>query len=236
MKWVLEQDRFLLREVEGFEAMTATRSVPLSSGALQVRDLRQPVERMVRRPAAVVGMEQVHGKSVRVVAEGKDAIVPACDGLVTDQPGVVLTMRSADCLPLIALDPVRRVVGLAHAGWRGIRSGIPGQLVDVFLSRFRSAAGDIQIAIGPGIGPCCYEVGPEFEEWFSSQMEIRNERRFLDLKKAAVARLIRAGLSSAQIVSSPWCSSCERELCFSYRRDGAETGRMMTCAMILSSS
>ncbi len=215
MKWILQRDRFYLQGMAGVEVATTTRSVPLPLSLTSVHEVRPGVEQAVTGPAAVVGMEQVHGKRVEVVEEAKDAWVPACDGLVTDRPGVALVVRSADCLPLIAFDPVRRVVGAAHGGWRGVKAGIPQQLVALFLSKFQCVAGDIRVAIGPAIGPCCYEVGLEFEGRFPGHLQIREEKRF--------------------IVQAPWCSSCERELCFSYRREGAAAGRMITCAMLSSS-
>ena len=235
MKWVLRGDRFYVEGSAGLEAATTTRRVLLPLSLKDVCQVRRSVEQGVTRPAAVMAMEQVHGKRVEVVTEVRDELVPICDGLVTDRPGLALTMRSADCLPLIAFDPIHRVVGLAHAGWRGVKAGMPEQLVSAFVSHFQSSASDLQVAIGPGIGPCCYEVGSEFDQFFPGQIEIRSGKRFLDLKKMAVAQLNRAGVSSGQIVLSPWCSSCESELCFSYRREGAAAGRMITCAMLSSS-
>ncbi len=236
MKWILQRDRFYVQGMAGAEVATTTRSVPLPLSMKTVHEVRPGVEQVVTGSAAVVGMEQVHGMRVEVIEEAQDAWVPACDGLVTDRPGVALVVRSADCLPLVAFDPVRRVVGAAHAGWRGGKAGIPQQLGSLFLSRFHSVVGDIRVAIGPAIGPCCYEVGPEFDGWFPGHLQIRDERRFLDLRKAALAQLLQAGILSEQIVQAPWCSSCERELCFSYRREGAAAGRMITCAMLSSSS
>ena len=225
MDWKLEGDRFLWSGAEGIVGFTATRRFTVPAGTVQPDQLRRLVERLGIRPSAVVAMEQVHGGTVRVV-ESEDAVVPGCDGLITDRPGVLLTMRSADCLPIIAVDPGGCRVGLAHAGWRGVRAGLPSQLVRAVGST------DLRIGIGPGIGSCCYEVGPEFESWFPRYLQKSGRGRTLDLKQAAVAQLVEAGVAEDRIAVAPWCTSCSVDHCVSYRRDGAVVPRMMTCAMI----
>ena len=84
-----------------------------------------------------------------------------CDGLVTDEPEVVLLLRFADCVPLIVYDPVRHAVGVVHAGWRGTVAGIARSLVRAMADAFGSRANDLIAGVGPAIGPCCYQVGPE---------------------------------------------------------------------------
>ena len=226
MNWSLKGDRFVLEGVPGVSIFTTTRRYLLPDGLPAPVELRDFVERVGHAPAAVVGMEQVHGATIRLVNQVSDAVLPKCDGLVTNQPRVALTLRSADCLPLIAYDPFQRVVGVAHAGWRGVKARIPEQLVGAM------ERSQVLVGIGPGIGPCCYAVGKEFEEWFGAHLRTRNGTRYLDLGEAATAQLVNAGVPHENIYPAPWCTSCETDNCHSYRRDGAAAGRMLTCAML----
>ncbi len=194
--------------------------------------MRSAAARLGLSPDAVVGMEQVHGGIVRVVDRARDAVVPGCDGLVTDCPSTMLVMRSADCLPVVAYDPVRKAVGVAHAGWKGLKSGIAERLVDALKSRFGTAPEAVCVGIGPGIGSCCYKVGAEFEEWFPGHLKPVNGKHFLDLKAAATDQLVSAGIQKGRVFASPWCTSCFSKECFSYRRSGPGGGRLLTCVML----
>ena len=227
MDWKLKPEGFVLEGIPGFVVLTTGRDGGMPAGRFQVEDLRRVVERAGLRPKAVIGMGQVHGAVVRRVEGGSNEVVAGCDGLVTGRPEVALVARSADCLPIVVWDPVRRVIGVAHAGWRGIRAWVARGLVEELGS------GELQAAIGPGIGPCCYEVGPEFEEWFPQQVVRRQGKRFLDLRGAACSQLMRAGVAEGNIQVAGWCTACTPEHCHSYRRDGAAAGRMATVAMML---
>ena len=189
--------------------------------------LRRFVEEAGFKPRAVAGMQQVHEARIEPVREDQDVVLSSCDGLVTDRPGVALVVRTADCLPVVAWDARRRKLGVAHAGWRGLRAGI--------LKRFVESMGsaDLEIGIGPGIGPCCYEVGPEFEAWFPGHLQRKQPNSFLlDLVGAAKAQMAEAGVAPGRIPAAEWCTACSPELCHSFRRDGAAAGRMLTIAMI----
>lgn len=115
-------------------------------------------------PETVVKNHQVHGKAVRVIASPEEAVplsqpgtFPA-DALVTDVPGVCLTVFSADCIPVLFFDPVRRVVGAAHAGWRGTAAGIAYETARTMVEQYGCAPENLLAAIGPGISPCCFET------------------------------------------------------------------------------
>ena len=106
---------------------------------------------------------QTHSDIVRVVTEADCAGLchrdyPECDGLVTNDPGVALTVFTADCTPLLFHDPVTGAVGAAHAGWRGTAAGIAANVVDTMISAFGCKRSDIRAAIGPNIGQCCFET------------------------------------------------------------------------------
>ncbi len=233
MHWTLDSDRFIFNGLQTAVAFTTTRRSGILPGPVAAADLRQVADRFGLQPAAVVGMEQVHGAFIQTVQESEDAVLAGCDGLVTDQPGVMLAVRCADCLPLIAYHPGRRLLGVAHAGWRGIQAGIPTRLMEAMRSVSFSLA-DCHVAIGPRIGPCCYEVGPEFEDWFPEELQTRKGVRFLDLGKAVVRQLVKAGVPGESVVQAPWCTACTPDHCHSHRRQGPEAGRMVTAAMIIN--
>jgi len=172
---------------------------------------------------------QVHGpkveeaRSLGLVTPGTR--YPACDGLVTSERAVALMLLTADCLPIaLARTSGGRRLAVLHAGWRGLLAGIAGAGVDALC-------GKAAAAIGPGIGPCCYEVGEEvaapFRERFGDEVAPDGH---LDLPRAAEIALREAGVT--EIERSPHCTSCEPELFFSHRRDEGRTGRQGVVAAL----
>jgi purine-nucleoside/S-methyl-5'-thioadenosine phosphorylase / adenosine deaminase len=146
---------------------------------------------------------QVHG--TRVVVDGQD--IEEADGQVISDRGVAAIVLVADCLPVALAGPER--VGVVHAGWRGLAAGIMEAGVE--------AAGAACAAIGPGIGPCCYEVGHDVRAVFGTS------ERTLDLKAIARSRLEAAGVR--EIHDCALCTACDAERFFSHRRDSGVTGR-----------
>ncbi len=232
MSWVLADTHCRLEGWAGATVFTTTRRLKVSAAPADVAVLRAVTERCGEQPSIVLGMEQVHGGHVIVATDTRDAIIPACDGLVTDRTGVALVMRSADCLPIIAYDPTRRLIGLAHAGWRGVKARLPAQLVMVLTRRCGSRPTDLRLAIGLGIGPCCYAVGPEFDPWFPGALQVRAGQRFLDLAAAVRAQVAPFGIPVQAIEVAPWCTACTPAHCESYRRDGAGAGRLLTTVLL----
>ena len=113
-----------------------------------------------RETDSVVHAHLVHGATVaRVTTAENGTWVHHVDGLISDQPGCVLTMSFADCAPILLYDPVHRAIGLGHAGWKGAVADLPGALVRAMSQQFGSDPADLLAAVGPCIGPCCYEVG-----------------------------------------------------------------------------
>ena len=181
---------------EGFEA-------PDSAWRGQVDDFVR--KNLAPPPSKVVIPDQVHGsRVVRVDAGGGACEAPTCDGLVTASPGVVIGVNTADCIPLLAVSDGARVVGAAHCGWRGVASGI----VRSFVHEMRAALADgmpngdaglegAVFLLGPSVGACCYEVGPDFLDAFGERdvevcaTALGGRTRF-DLRKLVAMRL--AGL------------------------------------------
>jgi YfiH family protein len=167
-------------------------------------------------PEQVVFARQVHGTDlIEHPSEVREA-----DGHVVRGPGVVPLVFVADCLPVALAGP--KGAAMVHAGWRGLAGGI--------VAAGAEAVEATSAAIGPGIGPCCYEVGEEVLEAFSDLGEGVAEGRMLDLPEVARRQLARAGVE--RVESAGLCTSCEPELFFSHRRDEGRTGRQGGLAWI----
>jgi len=174
---------------------------------------------------------QRHG-AVVARAEPRGIVTPGtvyehCDGLWSDEPGRAMLLLMADCLPIAIarLDDRRPAVAILHAGWRGLLAGIAAAGVRAL------GGGRLVAAIGPGIGPCCYEVGEEvaapFREAFGDDV-VREAR--LDLWTSAERALRAAGV--VQVDRFDLCTSCEERRFFSHRRDGGRTGRQGVIAYV----
>jgi YfiH family protein len=184
------------------------------------------------RREALVTARQVHGGHVAEVgAADAGAILPATDALVSDEPGVALLLRFADCVPLVLYDPRRRAIGLAHAGWRGMVAGVVPNTVAALHSAFGCRPADLVVGLGPAIGPCCYEVGAdvivEVERLFGRSSDLLRRqpdgRVHLDLPGAVRWQLQRRGV--VQIEDSGLCTSCHCDEFYSHRARKGHTGR-----------
>ena len=164
--------------------------------------------------------KQIHSDRVlKVESEGAQG---EGDALISDRPGLALTVRTADCLPILIADPKNRAVAAVHAGWRGVVSQIAPKAVEAMTREFGTRPGDVIVAIGPGIGPCCFEVGPEVAAQFGL-----SGRTKVDLVSTVCRQLRRNGVSPGQINASGLCSYCDSQLFESYRRDREQAGRMI---------
>lgn len=191
-------------------------------------------------PSAATCAEQVHGKAVTVVKaedSGRGAArfedsIPGADALITNVSGPVLSLFFADCVPVFIVDPVRRAIGLAHAGWKGTALSIAFETVRAMQREFGTNPAECLAAVGPSIGRCCYDVSTDVAEAvFSAAEDDRVVARAgqkkirLDLKLANWFILRKSGIPEANIAVSELCTACEADDFFSYRRDGS-TGRM----------
>lgn len=185
----------------------------------------------------LIAPRQVHSAAVAVHRAG-DAVPDGGaydgDGVVTDDPGAVLMVLAADCAAVLVHDPVRRVVGAVHSGWRGAAGAIAAVGVRAMSEAFGSRPADVVAGIGPAIGRCCYEVGPEVVEAVAAVTPLAAAaladplpagKARLDLTAAVVAQLEAAGVPRGQIGSAGFCTSCRTDLFYSHRREGEPTGR-----------
>jgi YfiH family protein len=173
-------------------------------------------------------LKQVHGCRVQTAPwEGR----PEADASVSDTAGLVLGIETADCQPILFVEPVNRRVAAAHAGWRGTAGGVARETVAAMVAR-GSRPADVVAILGPSIGACCYEVGEELRAEFGPQggdffRPGPRGKPHLDVRAANVRQLEQAGLTPDHIHHVADCTMCRADLYHSYRREGKGAGRMI---------
>lgn len=181
-----------------------------------------------------VAMEQIHGTYVaKVKKRDSGRVLSEIDGLITDGPQLYLGVNAADCVPLFFYDPVRKLIGIIHAGWKGTLGNIAAHTIKK-LQGLKSNPLDIRVAIGPYIGGCCYMVSQDraklFLQLFSDEKTVfqSEDNWHIDLGRANKNQLIKCGLLEEHIDSFITCTSCQNDLFFSYRKDSKWTfGEML---------
>ena len=190
-------------------------------------------DRLEAPPTSVRTLRQTHGRVVRIADEeaGDDA---AGDGLVTDRPGVMIGIWTADCVPVHLVAPRARVAAAVHCGWRGSAAGIIPAVLDLLERRWGVKANDAEAGLGPAIGGCCYEVGEEVRGAFVARagarfgevgFATRGGRLFLDLRGFLEEELRGLGLARVERVGP--CTACRPDLLHSYRKHGGGAGRQL---------
>ena len=193
----------------------------------------------------LLSVKQVHGTDALIVdrpLSGADRFEGGWDALVTDQPGVTVVVRTADCVPVLIYDRRRRAVGAVHAGWRGALAGVVPKTIQSLASRFAVQARDLMVSIGPSAGPCCYEVDQAVlaplrqsrTDWTSLLRADRDGRANLDLKALVRRQAAETGIPAEQITVVNVCTICHPALFYSYRRDGRVNGTMLNGITLVS--
>lgn len=248
---LLRSDLIAAPFVHGFTTRAGGVSAPpfdtLNLGAkwgdepARVSENRRRLERAVGVPIFVA--RQVHGTGIARVRAGDDPAALAqieADGICSDSPGAAVGVFVADCVPALVVDPRTGSFAAVHAGWRGTVAGVLPAAVRALESHFGARAEDLRVALGPAIGPCCFEVGPEVVAAFEALVPDARARRIVlpspraaagkanvDLKAANRLLLERAGVAPAAIDAGPECTHCDRARFFSFRRDGGGIGQLM---------
>lgn len=190
---------------------------------------------------AVRFARQAHGTACLVVDGAPPGLVGTGDALVTGARGCPLAVFTADCLAVVLAEPAQGVLALAHAGWRGTIAGLLGELVRTLSARLGVRPERLSAAIGPSIGPCCYEVdepvvGPlrrAFPADWARWVEPRGPGKWqLDLWRASADQLATAGVPAERIWNPRLCTACRRDLFFSYRKEGGG-GRLAALALLV---
>lgn len=189
----------------------------------------------------MVTVNQVHGENIIIVDEEnyKGLRSAEADGLITNKPGIAVGIETADCVPVLLVDPVTPAVAAVHAGWRSTVKKIVQKAVLMMQKEFGSDPSSMLAAIGPAIGPECYEVddpvmGPvreAFPFWKEVSLPRAQDKWSLDLVKLNRMELVQAGIPEQSVYSVGLCTSCNPGLFYSFRREG-RTGRMLSVIMI----
>jgi hypothetical protein len=204
----------------------------------------------------LTAMKQIHSDVVRLF-RAQSAEPCKGDASIANRPGLLLGVQTADCVPILLVDPKKRAVAAVHAGWRGTLARIVEKTVGRLQLEFGSKPADLLAAMGPGIGPCCYEVSADFVSKFSAQFadaasyfdeprsgEEPNPLQWLNrappghqpppknvhlnLRKANHSQLIAAGVRLQNIFIADLCTACRTDLLFSYRKEGPRSGRLLS--------
>lgn len=240
--WRIAAWNAIPRLVHGFLG----RAHGLGPGSFDLATIRARLRDAGEAPRVVLATRQVHGATVVApdhaawaTAGWHDppAALPEGDALVSASADVVLTMRTADCVPVLLVAPPARAVAAVHAGWRGLDAGVVEGAIASLRDRYGARADTVEAAIGPAIGGCCYEFGAEHHRRFVDRYGPEAERAWrptaagrglLDLRMLVALALAGAGLDRASIHTVGPCTAEHPDVLHSYRRDGAGAGRQLS--------
>jgi YfiH family protein len=193
-------------------------------------------------PYAIVSVKQVHGRDALIVDKPVEAGMTfdgEWDAVITNQPGVLVTVRTADCVPVLVHDPIHNVVAAIHSGWRGSVAGIVPRTLVMMQQTFESAAESMYVAIGPSAGLCCYEVDEPvlepiraFSFWPSVVRETGQGRALLDLRAFICSQAQAAGIRDENMWTVDLCTICQPNVFHSYRREGIAKQTMSSGIML----
>ncbi|MEI8011180.1 MAG: peptidoglycan editing factor PgeF [Candidatus Omnitrophota bacterium] len=208
--------------MKGDPLSAAYVSTSLQAGYLQ--------DRGILLDQGIVLPKQVHGDVIWRVTAGdasRSGLVEA-DAVVTDVPGLPLAVRTADCLPALLYDPVRRVIAAVHAGWKSTRLDILTKTVGLLRTAYDVDPQNIRVAIGPCIRRAACEVGPEFMDYFP-QDTVKTDAGFrFDIAGANIRQLLHSGVKSGNIFDSGLCTFSDAARFHSFRRDADRSGRILS--------
>ena len=171
----------------------------------------------------LVSTELIHGNNVEVVdRSNKGQIIADSDGLVTDQKNLFLCITAGDCVPIYFYDHKKEIIGIVHAGWRGVVKNIAGSLIEKMTNEYQAKPEDIVVYIGPHLKKCHFEVKQDVKDQFEDYPNfiiVDNNRIMIDLLGIIKKQLTEAGVNESNINTSDLCTYCEEDRYFSYRRD-----------------
>jgi len=209
-----------------------------------IRQNRDKFKSLFPQESSFVSVLQVHGSNILDIKERKDigwdsldSTIQA-DALVTATPSVVLTILTADCVPILLFDKKMRVIAAVHAGWRGTADNIIVKTLEYMKNFYHSNPTDIIASIGPAIEECCYEidssVASKFQKYPQFVIDKTDDKFMLDLKGINREQMIEFGVKKSSIDTIELCTSCENSKLFSYRKECGCTGRFISAIMLNS--
>lgn len=177
----------------------------------------------------IVSADLVHGTTISIVDEkDKGKIIPNTDALITDKQNIFLTVTVGDCAPVYFFDKKKKIIGLAHAGWRGVAKNISMSMINKMTTEFRSNPEDIIVYIGPHLQKCHFEIKEDIISQFDNQYILnKNGVTKVDLLSILKQQLLLVGVRSENIHSSNECTFCDETKYFSYRRDKPDKTQSM---------
>ncbi len=192
-------------------------------------------------PARIFLANQVHGDQVLVLDEYPDEnpsnyYYLDYDAIITQKKGIAIGVLTADCLPIMLYDPVREVIGIVHAGWRGTCLNIVGNVVSKLRNLFGVQLEDLLVGLGPSIGPCCYSVDIKVvrsiknstNRWKEFIKPLKANRYSMDLVALNIHQLLEAGIPKENILRINACTACNSKVFFSHRASKGKTGRQLS--------
>ena len=195
----------------------------------------------------VLTINQSHGNDALIIDKPVKDISglskTSADAIITNQYGIAIGILTADCVPIIMVDPVKKIIGIVHAGWSGTAKRIVQKTIETMVKHFDSGKKEILAAIGPSIGQCCYKVdgvvAREFRDNEFINLVPAGSKQGkealcwrLDLKKTNLSQMVNSGVLEKNISIEDFCTSCRNDLFFSYRTDGKITGRQLNFIML----
>jgi len=180
-------------------------------------------------------IQQIHGKRVIFANKknfDKQKRIPKADALVTNDRGVALAVRTADCIPLFLFDPKNKAIGVIHGGWKSIKKEIIAATIKTMCYQYKTKAKDLKIAFGPSIRACCFEVEKKFLKNFPDQALGKSGKYYIDLVSIVKKQLKRLGVQQKNIFDSKMCTCCDHRF-FSYRRGDVLSGRIASVMMLV---
>lgn len=189
-------------------------------------------------------VQQVHSDRILIVDQRNIGSLKQqrhqCDAIMTDQTGLAIGIKTADCVPVFLAARTQRIIAVIHAGWRGTALNISAKTVAALAETYACLPADLIAAIGPSIGPCCYQVddavfeaGEGDENWKSAFLPGRKQGEWLlDLPKANERQLRQAGIPPESVFTANLCTSCRKDLFFSHRGEAGKTGRQINFMML----
>jgi len=188
----------------------------------------------------LITMDQVHGNDIWIIDEplppGRPSLNHSADALLTDQRDIAIGILTADCVPILLVDPARPIIGVIHAGWRGTLLGIAPKVLDAMVDHFGSHPEDLLVAIGPSIGECCYEVDEAVMapfrssawNWQGFSRPTGNGKWHLNLARANIEQMRDCGIREDRFCWVSVCTRCNNDILFSYRAEGPGTGEQIS--------
>jgi YfiH family protein len=246
----LKQHRFLIHAFcSRHKETTQGHLSPLSFSSREDENITSQnwgiLARAFRIPAGqFLIVNQIHQDAILVI-DDPEYVLPQStpsgyDAIITNQPGIAIGIKTADCVPIFLVDKIKRVIGVVHAGWKGTALKIVGKAMETFVEKFGSQPTDIHAAVGPAIRSCCYEVDNKVIESIETKEKESPFHRscpkegkwMLDLPLVNKSQLLDTGVPDGNISMLGLCTFCRSDLFFSHRAEGANTGRQLNFMML----